>query len=100
MINRADSNKLISTQFSNLNTYDTDILPYNKGFRFGVTLTNALSQPIPLDPSLFTLKISQEFKNNNGATIFIDEDDLGYELCDIEKEFPQIGDDLLTSTID
>jgi len=91
MINRADSNKSISSEFRNLNVYDSDIFPHNKGFMFGVTFTNELSVPIPLDPSYFTLEITQGFQTLTGNSTTSNEVDLGYELCDIDKDFPSFS---------
>jgi len=88
MINRADSNKSISSEFRNLNDYDSDILPHSKGFMFGVTFTNQFSVPIPLDPSYFTLQFIQGYQTFTGSSIILNEIDLGYEICDIERDFP------------
>jgi len=93
MVNRADSSKSRSTEYRNLGEYDSNIYPYEKGFRFTVTFTNQISQPIPIDPSYFTLHFFQGTYLNDGTTVSFGEVDLEYEVCDLEKELPDIDYD-------
>ena len=99
MINRADSSKSKSTEYRNLREYDHDIYPYEKGFRFTVSLTNVISQPIPLNPSLFTLEIYQGTYYNDGTSVQFTETSLGYEVCDLEKELPGVDYDISRATL-
>ena len=94
MFNREDSSKSKSTEYRNLREYDHDIYPYEKGFRFTVSLTNVISQPIPLNPSLFTLEIYQGTYYNDGTSVQFTETSLGYEVCDLEKELPGVDYDI------
>ena len=87
MINKGDSSLSISTEYRDLAKYDTDIAPYNNGFRFTVSLVNRVSQPINIDPSYFTLHLTQNTYSFNGPVRQQVDTDLGYELCDLEKEF-------------
>ena len=90
MINRSDSSKSISTEYRNLAEYDEDIYPYESGFRLMLSVTSMDSLPIPLDPSVLTLHIVQGTYVNFGTTVEFVETELGYELCDYEKELPGI----------
>ena len=80
MTNRQKANNSKSTEVVNLNIYDEDYYPFDYGFAFGVTITSAEGRPLVLDPTYFTLQISENiFKKLNGyyTPQFFD---LGYKL--------------------
>jgi hypothetical protein len=81
MIYRKDSNKSKNTEFRNLNEYDQNLYLHEKGFRFAVAFTDALSNPIPLHPQYFTLEIQQQTIINTGSGYTFQSTDLGYDLC-------------------
>ena len=58
-----------------------------------------LSQPITLDPSYFTLEMYQGTILTDGTSVEFVETDLGYEPCDVDKKFLQIGESLLKSRL-
>ena len=59
MINRTNSNNTLSTEVINLNSNDQNYYLYDYGFTFGVSITDTDGRPVPLDPTYFTLEISQ-----------------------------------------
>jgi len=80
MIFRQDSNTSTSMEYRNLNEYDSNIYPYQKGFRIAVALTDITSTPIPLNPSLFTLEFEQASVVYTGGAVSVTYTDLEYEL--------------------
>ena len=94
MINRGDSSLSISTEYRDLGEYDVAKTPYDKGFRFVVTLINKYSQSIEIDPSIFTMHFSQSTYTFDGSVRSAVHTDLGYELCDLDNEFSHTDIDM------
>ena len=96
LINRGDSSKSISTEHRDLGQDDTIVKPYEKGFRLAVSLLNNNFIPVLPDPRYFTFDFIQvSYKIVNGV-LDITPTRLGYEPCDVEKEFGNIDKDFTT----
>ena len=94
MVNRGDSSLSISTEYRDLGEYDVVKNPYDKGFRFIVTLINRYSQSIEIDPSILTMHFTQSTYTFDGSVRSAVDTDLGYELCDFENEFSHTDIDM------
>ena len=82
MMSRSSANNTLSTSVINLNIEDSNKTLVNYGFAFGVSVTDTNGRPLTLDPTYFTLDISQvTTKKVSGYYDFV-YTSLGYKLCD------------------
>ena len=80
MVNRTNSNNSLSTEVVDLTTYDQNYYPVDYGFAFGVAFTDTSGIPITLDPTYFTLDISQAYTVKVGNYYSFQKTSLGYKL--------------------
>ena len=80
MINRENSNNTLSTKIINLNTDDQEYYLNDYGFMFGVSITNINGSPFQLDPTLFTLEITQGTTVKSGDHYENQRISLGYKI--------------------
>ena len=82
MTNRQNANNSKSTAVVDLNIRDEDYYPFDYGFAFGVTITDTDGMPLVLDPTYFTLQISENTFIKINGYYTPKYSDLGYKLWD------------------
>ena len=80
MINRETSFNSLSTEIMDLSLNSNDYYLADYGFYFGVSITNLLGQATPLDPTYFTLEITQGTTEKVGSYYKFKRTQLGYQL--------------------
>ena len=99
MMKRSSSNNTLSTSVINLNIEDSNKTLVDYGFAFGVSVTDLVGRPKSLDPTLFTLEISQATtKKEIGYYDFVNTS-LGYKKCDSE-DLPGLSPEYLERGLD
>ena len=78
----------LNTEYRDLGKYDDDITPYEKGFRFTVSLLTSDSVPVVFNETYFTLTFLQVAYFDDGINPVLPvRTDLQYEIWDLDKEF-------------
>ena len=80
MTNRQNANNSKSTAVVDLNTQDEDYYPFDYGFAFGVAITDTDGMPLVLDPTYFTLQISENTFTKINGYFTPQYSNLGYKL--------------------
>ena len=94
MMDRSSSNNTLSTSVINLNIEDSNKTLVDYGFAFGVSVTDTDGIPFILDPTLFTLDISQATTKKINGYYRFEYTPLGYKLCESE-DLPGLSQEYL-----
>ena len=86
----SNTNKARSTEVIDLSVSDIKLYPYEYNLEFAVLMLNSQGQPIPYDPTYFTIKMLEISTYGHGSYRKTNTTDLG--MYDWSKDFPILSD--------